>query len=535
MKKDFMATQFRGIWVLYQGPTTAEGNIKLIARRTFPTVEKRAKASYLLHGRELPMVPSDEAILHHFSTCILSKRRGGDIRIDHLSGSLSSEISGRVFACEPEDQASFHEKEWPLGPTLKISDSWPFIFVTNDGTYEELSDNGRLVICGLVLVGPDIEKAPLMRLPELTAAFGVLKEISKFFPPSTNTIPSEASISRFHFLVKTALPFGAPFITDLDTLNLIDQNNISSNDAQILMHCSTGPGSSVRIPAWKPFPLFSGGSFQVKINVTESVSFDVLDGEVRHCSVSGTIVCDNDLFGTPEVIIPVHVTPGQQSLVLHDCSKLVNSVHDDVLKISFVPPNGAFNLCSFSMSTPLKVAQFPLDLSFRLLQISPTQFKFDISAKLRVLFSHFSVLFCVNKNVPIASIALRATCPKWKADVSHETHVLWTLKNPATYSDGETIDGVVETTRPLLSTEEISRFAVVSFRISSVYFSKLKILKETISFFPPIPKANVKISYETVSTGGCLILNSAVDNGPSVSTPIDLRDCLDLSNSVASA
>jgi hypothetical protein len=442
--------------------------------------------------------------------------------MDELADSFKQELRAPSFSKETEFQLSMKEKEWPLGPTCSINDAWPFIFITSE------SVNGLLIFCALVGLTTATERAPLIDLPEVTAGFGVLEEIKNFLPVAEGSFPTETCISRFLYLLKTALPFGSPVFTNIDILNQIEQTSVAANDSIIMTHCSSVPRSSVKIPSWKPFPFFSGGTCVLRLHIVESVAFEVLDGDVRNCTVGGVILCESDLSGTPEVLVPIHVSIPHQTLSLHDCAKFAGNAHDDIVKISFIPPNGSFNLASYEMTNPLKMSQFPLDLSFQLLQISPTQFKFSLSAKLRVLFAQFSILFCVHENVGISNIILKSHSPKWKADISNETHVSWNFKNPSTYSDGETVNGVIETVRPLFSHEEISKSAVVSLRIANDHFSRMKVIRESITFFPPIAKTSIPISHETVSTGGCLILNSALDLGPSASAPIDLNDCINL-------
>jgi hypothetical protein len=519
-----MSTHFRALWVFDQTCDHEEAKLSLVAARRFRTVEMRYKAFRDRGGSSCTTLPSDEIVSNEFSSCILGRRSSGPLILDGLTPSLAPELEGRVFQSEDDSQFNKREKEWPLGPTLTIGGCWPFIFVSTD-----LNAGAKFWICGLVAILRSPVERPLIELPEVTAAYGVLEDIKSFLPTTSN--PDKQSIARFMFLLKSALPFGSPICTTLDILTQTETISLTANDALLSNQTSTGARASLRVPAWKPFPLLSGGgsSAHLKLHLVESVSFEVLDGEVRMCSVSGKLFCANDIHGIPEIIIPIHVDLPHQVLTLHDCAKFAtssSSSNEDIQKISFVPPNENFTLCSFVLASPLKTAPFPIDLSFSLLQVAPTQFKFTLTAKLRVLFAQFSIAFCVNETLQIANLNNLSVSPRCKAEVHNETHVMWTFRNPSTYSDGEVLSGVIETQRPLSSGEEISRFAIVSFRITNDHFSNIKILKEGITFFPTNSKISSNISYETVSTGGCVILNSALDNGPSVSIPIDLTDCL---------
>ena len=508
-----MSTHFRSIWVFHQSDDRdLRETPKLIASRRFMTVETRLRSLHERNGIGHTAVPNDDVVKSEFCSCILKDKTCEPLKLDGLASSFHTEIHGRLFETVLESDGIVVETEWPHGPTMTVGGCWPFIFVSVEG-----KPNERFWICGLVAVFRAIEKLPLVELPEVTAAFGVLDDLKTYLP--------SCSVPRFMFLLKTALPFGSPVCTNIDILAALESTSLTANDA-----LSNAVNPPHRIPAWKPFPsVASSGSPQLKLHLVESVSFEILDGDIRACSISGKLFCFADMPGTPEIVVPVHVALPHQILTLHDCAKFSSSSNqDEVTTISFIPPTETFTLCSFVMADPLKAAPFPLDVAFKLLQVSPTQFKFCLSTKLRFLFAQFSIIFCVNKNVPISNLAHLTISPRCKAEIYNETFVLWTFRHPSTYSDGETLSGVIETQRPLMLGEEISRSAVASFRIANAHFSNIKILKESISFFPTVQKASTNIIYETVSTGGCHILNSGLDNGPPTSSPIDLNDCVDL-------
>lgn len=496
---------------------------KLVCARRFSTAEKRLEKFHKLSATELAPIPDDGAIADHIKSCILTEQEGNPICLPNMSDSLTSEMAGNAFAYSAERDCCSLEKEWPLGPTSSIGPVWPFIFVSSDYESAPPAQGGRYLICAVVALFHNQPRMHALELPELTAAFGVLEHLMDFLPPPGAVSPSAVVVSRVQYLLKSALPFGSPVEMSVDVLNQLESTSMAINDAAILEQ--TPAMSAQRLPGWKPFPLYHTNlNACLKLRVIELVSFEVMNGDLRRLSVSGRIFCDTDLPGSPEVIIPVDA-PTRPSVSLHDCAKFAtDSPRDERIKISCIPLSHAFELCSFSLS---QSSLFPLDLSFRLFQISPQHFKFSLTAKLRIQFSQFSVLFSVNDRLRISQLPSLQQSARTKTDVTNQTHVLWTFKNPGTFSaDGESIDGVIETDRPLAAGEEISRSAAIQFRIADNYFSRLKIDKESISVFPTVSKAYASASYETVSSGGCSLLNSATDNAPPAL--IDFTDCIDL-------
>lgn len=526
-----MSTHFRAIWVFHQAPLGCGAAVKMFAGRRFVTVEKRVRENHHSGDRTALEIPSDNDVTEWFASCILRKSRNNSVQMPHLIPSIAHQVETASFDEESDSQKKLDEKEWPLGPTASIHGIWPFIFISTNSSYESISDSPRFFICGIVALFGSSERERLLNIPELSAAYSVLGDLANFLPLPSATPPSSGVASKFLFLLKSALPFGCPVETSAEILTELNSSSITARDSASIYQGS-GNRALTRIPAWKPFPLQTGvstGSQSLKIQTAEAVSFEVLDGDVRFCSVICRIICDTDIPGTPEIIVPVDA---QHALSLHDCAKFVSTfqAQDEVSRISFIPPNGAFTLASLALTNPIKSVLFPLDLSFRLYQIAPTQFRFELSGKLRVLMTHFSIMFCVSQSLPIANLSGLAVTPKCRLDITNDTHVVWSYKNPHTYSDGETVSGLIETVRPLLMSEEIARSATVSFRIADNFFTKIKFMKENISFFPNIPKASVSLSYETVSAGNCYILNSSFDHGkPSVST-LDFNDCFHLTD-----
>ena len=502
--------------------------MQLVTTKVFPTVEVRLEAENRGRGVQLDKLPSNEEVLSLFSSCILNPKDTKKLEIAIMSGSLSSEIKEVVYREERESERGIVEKDWPLGPVGRLGSIWPFLFASSDGTYEAVSKSPRLFIAGVVGLFGKPGDSTLLNLPEITAGFNVLNDLLQFLPPAGPVPPTAAMVSRFMYLLKTALPFGSPVETSLDILTQLDNISLNQSDIAILSQ-PTGTRASQRLPSWKPLPLQSNSlSTTLKLHVVESIAFEVMDGDVRSCTVKGRVMCECDIAGAPEIVLPIDV---QTVLALHDCAKLTHTsqTNEDISRISFVPPNGQFTLATFSLDKPTDPA-FPMDLSFSLRQVSPTQFQFSCSAKLRVLFSHLSIVFCVSDQAPIASIADLVVSPRCRVDVTNNCFVVWTFKNPSTYSDGEMVSGIIETQRPLHAGEQITESAEVVFRISDDYFSKLKFFKENISFFPNVNRVHIQLSQETVSSGGCFILNSAIDAGRLDSLPIDFSDCISITS-----
>ena len=484
------------------------------------TVEKRLRDFHSSNGTCLDPIPDDTEVSERFVSEILKEPEGKPITLANISPSLASELEGPVFSYDPDEDLRSPEKEWPFGPTSSLGTVWPFIFVSSDYQDPGQSRSGRYFVCGVVAMFHAEPRKHALELPELTAAFGVLEDLLGFLPPGSSTSPLVAS--KFQFMLKSALPFGAPVETSAEVLSKIETTAMTVNDAMILDR--TSAMSAQRLPAWKPFPLFHTNPHTLlKLHIVESVSFEVMNGELRLLTVVGRVFCDTDLPGSPEVVIPIDAAL-KPTAVLHDCAKFASDSSSERLKISCVPLSTPFELLSFSLP---QTHPFPLDLSFRLFQISPQQFKFTLSAKLRIQFSQFSIVFCVNEGIKISNLPHLQQSTRTKAEVVNNSHIAWIFRNPSTFSpDGETLDGVVETDRPLAAGEEIAGSALVQFRIADAYFSKLRVVKESVSIFPSASKTQVTVSNETVSAGGCFVLNSATDV-PS-QTAVDLNDCVDL-------
>ena len=525
-----MSCEFRAIWVFYQGGEQNEVGVNLVASRRFPTVECRLRQLYRQSGTPFHDIPVNEAVHEKFVSGVLKERSCSGITIETMSPSLKSELAVPVFAFDPPEASVKSEKLWPQGPTCMLGEVWPFIYISSDGSYEETPASvlGRYYICGILGVSPSgIKRPPILEYPEVSAGFGVLESLLEFLPSAA---PNAGWASKFLYQIKTALPFGSPVFMSLDVINDFESSGTAKDTA--ILSQSTGQTAGHRIPSWKPFPTFAC-SGALKLHVVESVSFEVSNKGVLYSSVSGKLLCESDISGSPEVILVVS-SPGKLTFQLHDCAKLLTSSSEDgIRKISLIPLAKPFTVCDFTSVVPLDTCSLPIEGSFKLFQIAPQQFRFTLFVKLKILFSHVSVTFGVNPVLKILSTTHLTHSTKTKFENSSDSSFVWTFKNPATYNpEGEHIEGLIETERALLPGEVVSRNACINFRAGNCYLSNLAILKDNVSIFPNPGRTNISVSYEMVSSGECHVLNSASkESMPSAETSssVNMTDTVDLS------
>ena len=509
--------------------------MKLVTSRRFRTVEKRFKKACEEGHSPYKPIPADADVVTHFTACILQDRDRDHISLTSISESLAKEFHGLVFRYDEYQEHSLVEKEWPMGPTSSIGGVWPFIYTSTDGDYSEAppKHGDRFFVAGVLAVY-SAGRQPVIELPELTAAIGVLEEVSQFLPQTSVSYPTAAIASKFQFYLKSALPFGSPVLTSFDDLRQFNATSIATTDAALLNQAATGV-SSQRIPSWKPFPILpvSGGSTSasLKLHVVEHVCFALSGKEVAKCTVAGQIVCDCDIPGTPEITLPLQCGLSRPSLTLHGCARLLSESTDKLMKISFVPLSSAFPVACYNYPSLSHSTAFPVEASFRLFQISPTQFRFRLTVRLKILFAQFHLAFSASTG-PVKIVALPHTVHSNKTKVEIVNGIaVWTLRTPATFNpDGEEIDGVAETDGPLGPGDSIARQASVHFRMRDNHFSQLVVLKENISIFPNNARVATSVSYEMLSTqAGCVVHNSATPDAPSKSEVLDFNDCLVLS------
>ena len=486
----------------------------------------RAEKSCLLYSS----VPDDSFVYNHFTTCILKERHGEPLTIPLVSNSFNAELKHRAFFYDESQERDLVEKEWPLGPTSKIGEVWPFMFISTDGDYDEVPDvhADRFFVCGLVSVDTESHRKALIDLPEVTAGFGVLRDIAQFLPPSI----SSSTASKFQYYLKSAMPFGSPVCTSVDDIHQFHSTARSDNVQQ----SQTNGMSTQRIPSWKPFPIVpnSSSSFQpstLKLYVSEKVSFEIISGEATSsCSASGSIMCDSDIPGTPEITMPIQLHHGGAALTVHACAKILHesSASEKLSKVSFIPLSNVHPVCMFNYPA-LRVSQFPIVASYRLFQIAPTQFRFNLSVRLKILLSRFHVTFGVAHGCKITALPHTTHSSKTKSEFFHDA-VTWTFKSPTTFNpDGEDIDGIIETETPPIG--ELEKHARIHFTMTENHFSRVKILKDNIAIFPnTVAKTNINVSYE-MSTDECLVANQAVLPNGTQELPVDFTNCIQLASS----
>lgn len=478
------------------------------------------------------VVPDDSFVYNHFTTCILKERHGEPQKIPLVPNSFNAELKHRAFFYDVIQERDLVEKEWPLGPTSTIGEVWPFIFISTDGDYDDVPDVhiDRFFVCGLVSVHKGSDRKALIDLPEVTAGFGVLRDLAQFLPASI----SSSTASKFQYYLKSAMPFGSPVRTSVEDIHQFHSTTISLSDN--VQQSQTNGMSTQRIPSWKPFPIApnSSSSFQpstLKLYVSEKVSFEIISGEATSfCSASGSIMCDSDIPGTPEITMPIQLHHGGAALTVHACAKILHesSASEKLSKVSFIPLSNVHPVCMFNYPA-LRVSQFPIVASYRLFQISPTQFRFNLSVRLKILLTRFHMTFGVAQRCKITALPHTTHSSKTKAEIVHDA-VMWTFKSPTTFNpDGEDIDGIIETDTPPIG--ELEKHARMHFTMTENHFSRIKILKDNIAIFPnTAAKTNINISYE-MSTDECLVANQAALPNGTQELPVDFTNCIEVVSS----
>ena len=200
------------------------------------------------------------------------------------------------------------------------------------------------------------------------------------------------------------------------------------------------------------------------------------------------------------------------------------------MKISFIPLSRLFTVAHYTYSHFPTRVNFPILAAFSLFQISQNKFKFKLSVKLNMLFSMFHIQFPVSDNVNIVAVSIPTVeCSKRsKIEISQDGKIVWTLKTPATYSEGEGVEGVIEINKPLAETDQVAKYAKCSFSMSGKNLSQVQIDKKLVSVFPNNNKTNISMGYELVSDGNsCTIVNSSIENPKELgNNEIDFTDCV---------
>ena len=507
-----MACEFRAIWVLHQSSQSKSQGASLLTSKRFPTVEKRVRAYYDAESAPYFAIPSDKEVVTQFNACML-KEQFSTLDFDKVIGVPPVVGPGRqfrVFLWDPKVEDSGFEKEWPLGPTASLSGSvWPFIFVSTSGSYEETvpAYTDRYFVCGVVATYT-LDRLPLIELPQVTCGYKVLEDLMQFLPSTSISRPHISVATKFQFYLKSALPFGSPVVT---SLFLIDQYNTvssSSMDAQL----GLTPFSSTRVASWKPFfaPVPLPTAVQVpshlRLDIVEQISFQIgAGGTVSRASIEGVISCDCDISGTPEIVLPIDASP-DIVITTHACAKLNI---DDIPKLCFVPMSTSFEVAQYLLNSRLS---FPISAKFRLFQIAPRRFRFQLNLNLSAAFSYFTMSFSIAETgvVGIAGLShLVYSSSHTKADLVNSNRIVWTVKNPAHFDpNGEALEGVTELEEDFAGRLQVAQYCKIQFSVSDRNFSNISIPGKQISIFPNPPKNSTSIKWETLSSGNCQVVNS---------------------------
>ncbi|CAD7922160.1 unnamed protein product [Amoebophrya sp. A25] len=269
------------------------------------------------------------------------------------------------------------EKDWPLGPVCGLNSQpesethnraagnqhhdyssastsnhlWPCVFLAKRGFYllaavalppsHSHSKNGN--------ASSNAGRRLAVDLPEITAAFAVLEDISSFLAPDLS-ITDAGAIAELQYKVKCALPFGSPVNSKSagPTGSKNAKTSSTSGKHQRLSFDSLGlakQGSSAseptqRVPAWKPFVVGdsvsrrkrgeqeqgngatsgcshndphagsssgSGRAGGVMLSIVETIHCAMYGAQHEdECFVTGTVYCSaTDLPGFPEVSVPL--------------------------------------------------------------------------------------------------------------------------------------------------------------------------------------------------------------------------------------
>jgi len=491
---------------------------------------------------EYHKIPKDEEVLNEFSACINIDPVDPASCPPSVSGSLSKAFEGSMFHWDPI-QENLKEKMWPLGPVTRLNEGrvWPFIFISTSGDYSDPPLMDRYLIASVVSVHVRVETIPppLLELPQVTAAFGVLEDMSKFLPTSSPSLVPHIS-SKFQFYLKSALPFGSPVCTSIDILDQQNSSSATYSDQQYLQNPQICQ-SSRRIPAWRPFvginpSIPSNSSAVILLVISEELQFEIPHS---YCTVIGSVDCNAEqVSGTPEIIVPVATSAAcNPTITLDNSAKITevfstnpSSAGERLTKISFIPPIANFSVCNYHYRLPMSELKFPIWGEFSLMQVSQTKFRFRLNLKLKKLFKKFFILFKIIESTDVIIPCLENTelSPRTKIEVTPDGLIRWTLKNPSTFSadNGEFAEGIVDIGQQ--HPGDITRHADCHFILSegASMGSNFAIDPKQVSIFPNSNKTNVEVDY-IVASQRCTLMNSAVEsNIETAKYPEIFDDCI---------
>ena len=556
-KKIFMSVELRALWVFSQGASSKD--VTIVTSRRFASVELRFRRSQEQFGHPYDPIPCDRDVVDEFRDFILHESEEKLEPVKGLSESFSDVFRYPVFKWNSE-QDKLLEKPWPLGPLCSLRDGkvWPFIFISTSGDYSNPPSSDRFIVAAVVSApGP---RRPLIEMPEVTAGFGVLEELSSYLPssPSVSSIP--ACSARFQFYLKSALPFGSPIVTSLNILEQLNTSSVTRADQAYSQNTSNH--SSRRVPSWRPLPhqtedpkTAANGqpslSSSVVIKISERLVCKIpslsdpsatTDSE---CTIIGTLEFDSDISGTPEITLPLSHSGPPPIITLHQSAR-VSEIFDDkdekiVEKISFIPPTSKFTVAKyFYKLKPSFEGSFPIRADFNLMQISQSKFRFSIALDHKILFQYLFVRFRVFDNPSISKVDQFFThvecSARSKIEILNSGEIQWTLKNPSTFTlDGEYVEGVIELdtfTTPFDGlSSNISKFANCFFELAGreTFGSHFSVNPKLVAVFPHSSKGLTVKTECSVKSENCVIINSATSLSEQLgdlSIPDILEDCI---------
>ena len=452
----------------------------------------------------------------YFNSCIL-KEPLDTLDLKYITGCVGPENqSHSVYLWNEKRDDLLTEKQWPLGAVSSLGDGlvWPFIFISSNGSYEEKvpAYSDRYFLCGVVAVY-ERTRGRLIEYPEITSGYRVLEDLAGFLPSTSISRPHISVAVKFQFYLKSALPFGSPVSTSVD---LIEQfHTVSCSATDVALSQTGSQFSSQRIPSWKPFPAPvslgpNATPSHLRIEILEKVSFQIQASGSVTSSIHGTVNCDCDIPGTPEVILPLTYGEAAPVITTHACAKLSVAESDSAAKLSFIPLSSAFAVCNYHYHRWMG-EEFPISAKFLLFQISPTRFKFQLNLKLSIGFNFFALTFQVLRSGPkISALSHLDHSGKTKVELVNADRILWTIKNPTSVSaDGESLEGIAEI-ESLESSQagEIAGHAKIQFLLANKNLSAIAVPRNLVSIFPAPLKNTTTVKCETVSSLVCAVTNS---------------------------
>ena len=536
-----MSVELRCLWVFSQ--TSSSTDLVLVTSRRFQSVELRFKRAQEQEGLQYTAMPNDQDVLRDLRENILHEHHGKMENIPSLSKAYSEICERSVFHWSSE-QEEVLEKPWPLGPVSAIHGGsvWPFIFISTSGDYSNPPRSDRFIVAA-VIACPGHRRS-LIEMPQITAGFGILEEVSSFLPSSASLQSIPAASARFQFYLKSALPFGSPVTMSPEILEQINTMSVTRADQAYMQNLPNQ--SSRRLPSWRPLPSSSvePTASQSGQTSSRSVSIKIVEKLVCHippfervsstatCTVIGAIEFDSDIPGTPELVVPVSHSSVSPVITLHESARISEVIYDPpktIEKISFIPPVTKFAVAKYFYTVLTSDQSFPIRADFNLMQISQSRFRFRLALDHKILFQYLFVRFKIFSDSfsgRLPSLPSVECSPRSKIEILETGEIQWSLKNPSTFTaEGEFVEGVADIGADVGS--ELSKSAQCFFSLAGQesFGSNFSINPKLVTVFPHVSKSlNMDVAY-AVTSQSCTIPNSAVACPPCEEF-LSLEECI---------